>query len=134
MISTLQNDNLGKLVIRLSLGVLILFHGYAKLQHTEVITMIGNHLKADGLPAFIAYAVYIGELIAPLMVIAGVYCRYGAIMIVINMLFAFGLFHMPQFFSLGHSGGWQLELQGFYLFSAIAVMFLGSGRWAIRPD
>ncbi len=80
--------------------------------------MIGNHLKADGLPAFIAYAVYIGELIAPLMVIAGVYCRYGAIMIVINMLFAFGLFHMSQFFSLGHSGGWQLELQGFYLFSA----------------
>ena len=86
------------------------------------------------MPAFIAYLVYIGELVAPLMLITGIYCRYGAIMIVINMLFAFGLFHMAQIFTLAGSGGWRLELQGFYLFTAVAVMFLGSGRWAVKPD
>ena len=51
-----------------------------------------------------------------------------------NMVFALVLAHRSQFFSLTDHGGWALELQGFYLFSGLAILFLGSGRMAIRPD
>ncbi len=31
-------------------------------------------------------------------------------------------------------GGWRLELQAFYLLGALAVVLMGSGRFAIKPD
>jgi putative oxidoreductase len=50
------------------------------------------------------------------------------------MLFAFVLVHMTQLAQLTPEGGWMLELQGFFLFCGLALMFLGSGRIAVRPD
>ena len=51
--------------------------------------------------------------------------------IVVNMLFAIGLFHQGHLFSLGKHGGWGPELQGFFLFGALAVAFLGTGRFGL---
>ncbi len=130
----LRNDALGKLVLRLTVGGLMLFHGVAKIKSPGTVDFIGGALSGSGFPSFLAYGVYIGEIIAPLMVILGVYCRYGAIIIVINMLFAVLLMHTGDIFALTEHGGWRLELQGFYLFGAFAIMFLGSGRQAIKPD
>lgn len=130
----LHNDALGKLVLRLTVGGLMLFHGVAKIMNPGTVDFIGGALSGSGLPSFLAYGVYIGEIIAPLMVVLGVYCRYGAIIIVINMLFAVLLMHTGDIFALTEHGGWRLELQGFYLFGAFAIMFLGSGRQAIKPD
>ncbi|MFZ0467399.1 MAG: DoxX family membrane protein, partial [Thiogranum sp.] len=48
----------GKLVLRLVLGVLILFHGVAKIQHG--IAPIEEMLRAYGLPGVLANAVYLG--------------------------------------------------------------------------
>jgi putative oxidoreductase len=47
------------------------------------------------------------------------------------MLMAFSLVHMSQIFTLGKQGGWSLELQGMYLFGALAVAFLGAGRFSV---
>ena len=130
----LRNDELGKLILRLTVGVLMLFHGVDKITNPGTIDFIGGTLSGSGLPSFIAYGVYLGEVIAPLMVILGIYCRYGAIIIIVNMLFAIMLMHTGDIFALTEHGGWRLELQGFYLFGALAIMFLGSGRQAIKPD
>ncbi len=130
----LHNDALGKLVLRLTVGGLMLFHGVAKIMSPGTVDFIGGALSGSGLPSFLAYGVYIGEVIAPLMVILGVYCRYGAILIVVNMLFAVLLMHTGDIFALTEHGGWRLELQGFYLFGAVTIMFLGSGRHAVKPD
>ncbi len=134
MNAILHNDALGKLILRLSVGILMLFHGVDKIMNPGSVDYIGGVLSGAGLPSFLAYGVYIGEVIAPIMVIAGVYCRYGAVLIVINMLFAIFLMHAGDIFALTEHGGWRLELQGFFLFGALAIMFLGSGRQAIKPD
>ena len=68
------------------------------------------------------------------MIILGIYCRYGAMLIVVNMVFAVLLMHTGDIFSLTDHGGWRLELQGFYLFGAVAIVFLGSGSQAVKPD
>ena len=134
MNNLLQNDAFGKLVIRLTLGILILFHGIGKLLNPESLGFIRSMLEGADLPAALAYGVYVGEVIAPLMIILGIYCRLGGLLVVVNMLFAIWLAHTADIFTLSEHGGWALELQGFYLFTAIALVFLGSGRYAIKPD
>lgn len=134
MIEQLRNDAVGKLVLRLTLGILILFHGVAKILHPGSLDFIGGRLASLGLPEAIAYGVYVGEIIAPLMIILGIQTRLGGLLIVINMIFAIVLAHAGDLFSLTEHGGWRLELQGFYLFCAVAIMFLGSGRMAVKPD
>lgn len=128
----MQNADLGKLILRLCLGLLLLFHGIHKLQYG--IGGIEGMLMAHGLPGFIAYGVLIGEVLAPLMVLIGYYSRIGAGIIVINMLVAVVLVHIPSgdLFKLAGSGGWALELQAFYLFTALALCFMGAGRYAVK--
>lgn len=125
-----ENHDLGKLILRLTLGVLILFHGVSKL--VGGVSGIEGMLVARELPAILAYGVYVGEVIAPLMLIIGYYSRVGAALIAVNMLFALGLAHADQFFSLGNSGGWRLELQAFFLLTAVAVILLGPGKYKWR--
>ncbi len=124
----------GQLIVRLNVGGLMLFHGVAKLMHPGSLDFIAGMLNGYGLPSLLAYAVYIGEVVAPLMVIVGFKARIGGMLMVINMLFALSLAHTGDFFSLSEHGGWMVELQVFYLLSAIAVVFLGSGRLALQPD
>jgi putative oxidoreductase len=125
-----MNENIGKLILRVALGGMILMHGIAKL--TGGIDFITNTVSAAGMPAFFAYAVYIGEVAAPLLVIAGFYSRIGAAIIGVNMLFAIGLVHGAEFFTRNETGGWALELQGMFLFTAIAVALIGPGRYRIN--
>jgi putative oxidoreductase len=122
-----MNDT-GKLILRLALGTLILFHGISKL--SSGIDGIASMVTAAGLPPWVAYGVYIGEVLAPLMVLAGWYARIGGAIIAVNMLFALGLVHRADFLSLGESGGWALELQAMFLFTALAIACLGPGRYS----
>jgi putative oxidoreductase len=134
MNNLLHNDAFGKLVIRLTVGVLILFHGVSKLLQPESLGFIRTMLEGADLPMQLAYGVYVGEVIAPLMIVLGIYCRLGGLLVVVNMLFAIWLAHSAEIFTLSDHGGWALELQGFYLFTALALIFLGSGRYAVKPD
>ncbi|MBJ7274957.1 DoxX family protein [Marinobacter salarius] len=126
----LDNADLGKLIVRLTLGGLLLFHGIAKLFHG--VGFIEGQLASHGIPAFFAWGVFIGELLAPLMVILGYQTRIGALLIAFNMLVAIALVHSHELMTLGNHGGWALELQGFFLFVAIAVVFLGPGRYKLK--
>lgn len=128
----MANDSLadvGRLVLRVVLGSLILLHGIAKLQ-TGVAGISGSLVNA-GVPAGVAYLVYVGEVIAPILLIIGLWTRPAALIIVVNMVAAVLLSHSGQIFSLGRSGGWAIELQAMYLFTAVALALLGAGRLSV---
>ena len=111
-------------------GGLMLFYGIAKLLNG--VGFIEGELASHGLPTILAYGVYIGEVIAPLMVILGYQTRIGALIIVFNMIVAIALVHGHQLLTLSSNGGWALELQGFFLFTALALIFLGPGRYKLK--
>ncbi|MCC7258493.1 MAG: DoxX family protein [Gammaproteobacteria bacterium] len=123
-------NDLACLILRLALGGLILFHGVAKL--IGGIGHVTGLVTGAGLPAWVAYGVYAGEVIAPLMVIAGWYTRPAAAVIAVNMLFAIGLVHRDELFALSAMGAWKLELQVLFLVTAVAVALLGGGRYALN--
>ena len=124
-----MSDDFGKLLLRLSLGFLILFHGFAKLKGG--IGFLAPMLTNTGLPPWFGYGVYIGEVVAPILIIIGLFSRTGAFLIFVNMLFAIFLVHRPELFMLDKSGGWALELQGMFLFAALALVFMNPGRYAL---
>ncbi|HVW66051.1 MAG TPA: DoxX family protein [Nitrosospira sp.] len=134
MRNPLHNDSLGKLVLRLTVGSLTLLHGVHKMLHLESLDSIRKMLAGANLPAILAYGVFLGEVIAPLMIILGIYSRLGGLLVFGNMVFAVVLAHRAQLFTLTGNGGWALELQAFYLLCSLAILFLGSGRFAVKPD
>ncbi|WP_428606738.1 DoxX family protein [Sedimenticola sp.] len=130
----MNNSSLGKLILRLSVAGLMLFHGVAKLINPGSLSWIGDMIAGYGMPSFLAYGVLIGEVVAPVMAIIGWQTRLAGLLMAGNMLVAILLVHSGQLLMLTKQGGWQLELQGLYLFGALAIVFLGSGRMAVRPD
>ncbi|WP_312254466.1 DoxX family protein [Stutzerimonas nitrititolerans] len=124
-----MTDDMGKLVLRLSVGMLMLLHGIFKLQNG--VGGIAGMLGSQGLPGFLAYGVYLGEVVGPVLVIIGLYTRVGAVLIIGNMLVALALAHSQELFSLGSMGGWALELQGMFLFGAVAIALLGAGKYSV---
>jgi putative oxidoreductase len=119
----------GKLLLRLALGLLILLHGIFKVMNGAggILETVGK----AGLPQAFGYLVYVGEVAAPLLLIVGFWTRIAAAVIAINMVFAIGLVHLGQLSQLTKQGGWALELQGMYLFTAIAIALLGAGRFSL---
>lgn len=129
-----QSDALGKLILRLTVGVLMLFHGVHKIFNPGSLDFISKQLAGIDLPQALAYGVYLGEIIAPLMIIFGVFSRLGGLLIFGNMIFAIVLAHRNQLITFTDNGGLALELQIFFLLTGLAVFFLGSGRFAYKPD
>lgn len=122
------NTNLGLLIIRFSVGALMLLHGIAKIGNT---TFIEGMLADKGLPAIMAYGVYLTEIIAPLLILIGFRTRLAAIAYVFGILFIVFLVHSQDIFALNKNGGWAIELLGLYLFGAVALFFTGGGKYAI---
>jgi putative oxidoreductase len=126
-----MNESTGKLILRITLGVLILLHGIGKLSHG--IDWLDGALVSAGLPGFFKYGVDIGEIVAPLAVIAGYYARIGAWLIAVNMLFALGLVYGSELFAIDpQSGGFMVETEYLFFFSAIALALIGPGRYAVN--
>ena len=122
----MRGDDLGKLVLRLTLGILILLHGISKL--TKGVDGISGMVAGAGFSAQLGYLVYIGEVVAPLLLIIGVLTRPAAVVIVINMVVAVLLAHAKQLTSMNpQTGGYALELQAFFLLTAVAIALMGPG-------
>ncbi len=122
----MNQPDLGKLLLRLTLGFLLLFHGLSRLIHG--VGPVEQQFATHDLPAFMAWAVLIGELVAPLMLILGYQTRVAALLVIVHMLVAIVLVHSHAILKLDPGGGWALERQAFFLMAAVSVFFLGPGK------
>ena len=128
-LSVHQREDQGKLLLRVILALMLLFHGVSKL--IGGVGFITGMLEKAGLPGAFGYLVYVGEVIAPLMILFGLYTRVAALVVAINMVVALLLVLTGEFFSVNQTGGWALELQGMYLGGALALALLGAGRYSV---
>jgi len=123
-----KNTDLGLLILRITVAVLMLFHGFAKLGHIDGIK---NMLSSNGLPELMAYGVYITEIIAPIFIIIGYRTRLASLAFFLGMLFIIFLAHANDIFSISDKGALQNELIYFYTFGSIALCFAGAGKYAL---
>ncbi|MFJ1431158.1 DoxX family protein [Capnocytophaga canimorsus] len=128
-----QNKDLGLLILRLSVGLLMIPHGIHKLLNSGALGYIQSLLEAKGLPAFISYGVFVGEIIAPLLIVIGFRTRISALVLAATGLMILFLGY-DNLFSLTQHGGWVAELAGLFLFGALALAFTGGGKYALSTN
>lgn len=120
----------GKLILRLTVAVLLGFHGISKLMHG--IAWMAGPLRSHHLPMFLGYGVYVAEVVAPLLLILGIFTRPAALVIAFELTMALFLVMGPKTFAItAQTGALGGELQFLYIFSALAIACLGSGRFAV---
>jgi len=121
-----KNTDLGLLLLRISTSGLMLFHGVSKLIH-------GISFLVDNMGAF-GYAVYIGEVLAPIAILLGFRTRIAAVVLAITCVVAVATAHAQDIFTISDHGGYALELLMLYLFGAIALFFTGAGKFALSKN
>ena len=122
-------DSLGKLVLRLTVGGLLLMHGVHKL--LDGIDPIKHMLAAHGLPDALGYGVYLGEVVGPILVILGLFSRVGGLLIVADLIVAVVLARMADLLVITSAGSYALETEVFLLFGGVAVILLGAGSLSL---
>ncbi|WP_428773186.1 DoxX family protein [Vibrio sp.] len=130
--SSLNYPDIGKLILRLGFSLMFLLHGIHKIYAgTDFIQGLFVDL---GLPASFAYAVYLGEVVAPILIALGIYTRLAAVTMIGTCLVVIGLLHLEDFFTLDKYGAWSVEGIATYLFASVAILLLGPGKYALRPE
>lgn len=119
----------GLLLLRLALGTIVLFHGVFKLTHG--VGWIGDMLRGLGLPAFLAYGVYVAEVVAPILLFVGAFTRLAALAIAFDMLMAIVLAQHRALFTVNEGGGWGVEVEAMIFFDALVLALAGGGRYAL---
>lgn len=128
----LKNEDLGKLVLRVAVGLLMLFHGIDKLINGT--GGLDGMFTSIGLPGFFAYGVYLGEVLAPIMLLIGFRVKIAAVLVAGTMVIAILMAHIEDIFALNEHGAWAIELQMFYILASLSILFLGSGKYSIDKN
>ncbi|WP_312069649.1 DoxX family protein [Lelliottia nimipressuralis] len=129
---TLTHDDFGKLLLRLAVGGLMLFHGLHKL--FGGVGFISGMLVEKGLPGFIAYGVLIGEVVAPVLIVLGILTRPAALVLAFTMIVAWLMVGTGKTFALDAVGAWAIESLVYFFIGALAVVFMGAGRYSLARD
>ncbi|ABB45039.1 DoxX [Sulfurimonas denitrificans DSM 1251] len=125
-----MSNDIAKLLLRLSVGVMMLFHGLDKI--INGIDGVKHLLVSAGAPQFLAYGVYVGEVVIPIFIILGVYVRAASVILGLNMVAAIFLAYGGALFSLGKHGAPVFELPFLYLMMSVIIFMLGSGKYALN--
>lgn len=128
----LTHEDFGKFLLRLAVGGLMLFHGLHKL--FSGIDGISGMLIAKGLPGFIAYGVLVGEVIAPCLIILGILTRPAALVLAFTMIVAWLMVGINETWALDKTGAWAIESLVYFFIGALAVAFLGAGRFSVAGN
>lgn len=127
-----KNNDLGLLILRITISVLMLLHGISKF--SGGLEYIKTMLAEKGIPDFIAYGVLVGEILAPIAILIGFRTKIAAAIYAFNCLVAILIVHSSEIFSMGEHGGWAIELLGLYFFGALSLFFTGAGNIAISKN
>ena len=122
-------EDWGKLLLRLAVGGLLIFHGIAKMRNG--VGWMAGPLSGLGLPAFVAYGAYVGEVVAPIFLIVGKWARIAGLVVAFNMVSAIVIALRDKVFTLNMGGGWAIELELMFLLGGVIVFLLGSGKYSL---
>jgi putative oxidoreductase len=123
-----STDDAGKLLLRVLVGGLLLLHGFHKLITGP--SEVASILSAHGVPGFLAYGVYLGEVVGPVLMVLGVYARIGAALVLANMLVAVLATRGLNLWHLNEHGGWGIELEALFGVGALCVALFGAGSYS----
>lgn len=116
-----HNKDLGLLILRLSIGIVMFIHGIEKLSDMHSCIAFFAHL---GMPAFMAWLVALSETVGGALLILGFWTWFGACIIAIEMLVIILWLNWGKPFD-------KYNMELIILASSLAIALMGSGRYAL---
>ena len=83
------------------------------------------------MPEIIGYGNLVGEVVAPIFMVLGYKSRLAALVVAFNMLMSIVIGHRDIAFARNDFGGWMIELNVFYMMTALVVFLTGSGKYSL---
>lgn len=122
--------NFALLFLRIGSGLAFLYHGSAIAFGAFGGPGPVNFAAGMHAPAIVGYLVGLAQFGGGLAVLTGILTRIGAACIVVVMLGAIFLVHLPHGFSIGHGG---MEYALTQLLVALALLATGAGDYSLAP-
>jgi len=122
----LDNPDLGKLFLRLAIGIVFVYAGWMKIGDLD---KVAGFFGAIGLYPWMAYLVAYAEFLGGIALILGLLVRYVGLILSVVMLVATLKVHVPNGYSL-QNGGYEYVLV--LLLGCLAIITLGAGRYALE--
>jgi putative oxidoreductase len=134
-------DDLSLLILRLTLGGVMLPHGAQKLLGWYggfgFNGTIGSFTQQMGLPWIVAFLIIIGESFGSVGLIVGFLTRIAAFGILLIMIGAIVLVHWPHGFFMNWFGKQAGEGYEYHLLAAgisLVLLLYGGGRWSVDRE
>lgn len=119
------------LLLRVSLGLLFLSHGLLKVL-TFTLPGTAQFFASVGLPGFMATPVALAEIVGGVLLIAGIYTRWIALVLFPILLVAtFRVHGANGWLFTNEGGGW--EFPALFSIACLVQFLLGDGAFAIGP-
>lgn len=129
VLNRFKSDDAGKLLLRIAVGGLLLFHGIAKAKSGNAFVL--GVMQQHGLPVFLAYGSYLAEIVAPILILAGVQVRLAGLVVAADLLMAILLALRGAIFTVRMGGAWGIEVEAFFVLGGLALFLMGGGKYRI---
>lgn len=122
------SGDLGLLILRVGVGVsLFLKHGLEKLEHYSRMAAHFPDPLHIGSHATLLFSL-LSDSICSILIALGLFTRWAALIVFVNVLAAWSLVHHFLFFGRGSDHG---EVVVLYIVSSLALLFAGAGRCSL---
>lgn len=129
-IKVFQNDDLGKFLLRIAVAIIMIFYGIFRFKNN--LGVFHELIVSLGMPSFFEYTTYLRDFFVPLMLITGVRVRLASLFVIVTMSFAVFSQNYSETIVLNEVNLISIDLQVFYIIVALAILFLGAGKYAIK--
>ena len=124
------NSDIGLLIVRIALGGIIFFHGFHKITHG--IADQFQILAHNGIPGVFIYFVYVSEVLAPVLIVLGIFTRLSSLSIFVTMIVIF--YALPFPIGMDEHGAMNIESQLYFLLLSVALFFTGPGNYVLKKN
>lgn len=117
-------------MIRIAIGIILFMHGYAKVANLGMAKVIANFGTNYGLPfpTFMAYSAVFLETVGAICIAIGLFTRFFAAALAIELLIAMLAAHWAKGFSVGAGGYEYVLFLGIVMF---AIALRGGGPYSV---
>jgi putative oxidoreductase len=120
--------NLELLIMRLACSLPFLYHGCAILFGAFGGPGPQNFAAFMKMPVIVGYLVGLAQVAGGIAILTGALLRVGAVCVIVVMLGAIFLVHLPNGYDIGHGG---LEYALTQMLLALGLLFAGPGKYSL---
>jgi putative oxidoreductase len=122
-------SDLAYLVVRVTVGLMIFWHGWVKVTMMSHAGLVGYFAKLGLEPAGLwAYLVPLNETVGALLITVGLLTRPAAVIMIVEFIVLILVVHVPRGYGMAVNG---VEFPLFWLMALVAVLLRGGGPFSV---